>query len=125
MMKLQTRIGLYNKNFQMADPPVHTEEAIVEVVAGRKWPARFVIKMGNMVFNGQTYDKTYVLEIEYEGSYNAHSERLGAYSFGAHLYADFAELAHEMALRVCSQRGLVMSKHLNSWPKFQAIVFAS
>jgi len=129
--KLRCRIGLYNKAFQMASVTVE-EEIRVEPdrnIAYRnrrnslRWPANFTIQMGPMDFNDHVYTDTFVLEIHYQGSNDAHRDRLGAFSFGSHLYADFAEVAHQLFWDFCQKHGLSFSNHLNSWPKFQAIVF--
>ena len=123
--KLQTRIGLYNKHFQMESADI--TESFDRPVGSRKWPAYFELSMGKMVWDdpehGQTYDTTFILEIHYKGSYDAHSARLGAASFGSHLYADFEEVVHPIALEFIERQGLVLSYHHNSWPQFQATVF--
>ncbi|MFC1697246.1 hypothetical protein ACFL1H_02865 [Nanoarchaeota archaeon] len=113
------RVGLYNEHFQMADKELE-ERIIAEMGRGN---SAFNLEMGPMLWDGKLLGDTYLLEIHYYNSYKAHSNELGPMSFGAHLYADYAEKVHELAEKYCEENYLEFSHHLNSFPEFQAIVF--
>ena len=117
--KLGVRVGLYNDRFTM------TEKVLSKTrfcnVRGRQ--AEFDITAGPLVFPGleKPLVATYLLEIGYEDSQGDHSsELLGGW--GAELIADYAEVVNELALKLCAEEKWVLNSHLNSWPRFQAVV---
>jgi hypothetical protein len=115
---LQTRFGLYNKNFQMSGPDI-TENVHVQV---RNFEAIFSIKCGSLVWDGKPLKDTFVLELHYKGSEDTHASRLPLDGFGSALCYDYAGVAQSLAQAFVAMRGWTMNDHLNSWPQFQAIV---
>jgi hypothetical protein len=112
------RIGLYNKNFQMTSEEM-LEQKVCDV-NGK--PAIFKIVAGPLKWDGKPLTQTYVLEIHYRGSEEAHRRELPLEGFSSHLYADYAEQAHKLAQEFCEQHDLVINTPLNSWPEYQAVV---
>ena len=111
-------IGLYNKNLKMGKGII-IEEKICNI---RGKSAFFRIEAGPLILGDQYLEGTHILEIDYQESEKVHKEQLGAFSFGACLYTDFAEKAHELASGFCKEHGFEIFNHVNSWPKYQAIV---
>lgn len=115
---METRIGLYNDFFKM-----NSEEVVehkIEEVRGRN--SNFKLAIGPLYFGGKVLKNTYVLEIHYRESNEAHSKNLPLEGFGSHLHSDYAEKANDLATQFCKDNNLILNNHLNSWPEFQAIV---
>lgn len=119
---MELKVGLYNKNFQMASKEIVGERTCD--VRGNN--ARFQIVAGPLIWDGSPLSKTYVLEIRYEDSEKNHREKLdktpGVSSFSQHLCPDYAEQAHRLAEEFCKEHDLLLNNHLNSWPVYQAVV---
>lgn len=115
---METRIGLYNENFKMSRPEIQkTEKTLI-----RDRESFFYLSAGPLIFQGNPLKETYVLEIDYSASEKVHRNRLGPLSFGSHLGTDYAEKANDLALKFCKDNSFILNNHINSWPKFQAIV---
>jgi hypothetical protein len=112
------KVGMYNKNFKMTSKEMLEER--VEEVRGKN--ANFAISAGPLIFRGKTLQDTYVLDIDYEASYDAHLNTLIGGGFGARLFDDYGKKANELAKEFCDKNNLVINNHLNSWPKYQAVV---
>lgn len=112
------RFGLYNKNFQMASQEM-LEEKLEEV---RGQTSSFKIVAGPLKWGGNILKDTYVLEVHYKNSEDAHSQRLPLNGFNSMLCYDYADKAMELANQFCGEQGLVVNNHLNSWPEYQAVV---
>jgi len=110
----------FKSNFKMAF--CAEKEHVRAKVSGKE--AWFHVKLGPLEMGGETYKKTFVLEIAYEASYNSHRASLGARSFGSMLCIDYAEAANKIANDFCNKRGLVANNLISSWPAFQAVVSA-
>lgn len=113
------KISCYNKNFQMSKQGVEHKDIACKV---RSHNASFKTSLGLLVFNGEVLEKTYVLEIHYKNSKDAHAKTLPLNGFASQLCYDYAEEAHRLASQLCEEKNLVINNHLNSWPEFQAIV---
>jgi hypothetical protein len=74
------------------------------------------------MWRGKTLQDTYVLDIDYEASYDNHLNSLIGGGFGSYLFSDYGEMANELAREFCDKNNLLINQHLNSWPKYQAIV---
>ena len=111
-----TKIGLYNEKFKMSE--AEFSETKTAEVRGRE--ASFEITAGPLVWEDEPLKETYVLEIHY--SAEGHRKDLPLEGFGQHLYADYAEKAHDLATEFCSQNGFQINTHINSWPEFQAVI---
>ncbi len=71
----------------------------------------------------KTDKKTYVLEIHYRESEQVHRRMSWPFvDWNRHLYLDFAEEAHYLALEFCKEQGFTIEQHLNSWPEYQALI---
>ena len=116
-------IGLYKKAFQMSNKEI--EERVETIVRNKR--AVFNISAGPMIFRGHKYKRfyndTYVIEIHYKDSYNAHSYELPLNGFGSCLFMDYGEKAQELADDFCEKQGFKFSAQINSWPEFQGIIF--
>lgn len=112
------KIGLYNKNFQMSEKEI--EKDITRKVWNKN--ATFEVSLGPLVFDGETLKETYVLEIHYLSSKEAHRQTLPMGGFNSQIGLDYAEEAHKLASEFCEEENLVLNTHLNSFPEFQAIV---
>ena len=111
---LVVKIGPPNQYCQMSSRQID-KEIIAKV---RRQDARFNIRVGPLENNGQAMLNTFVLEIHYEDSYNAHV----ASGFGSSLYHDYALATHTIAEEFCRDNDYTMCNHLNSYPRYQAII---
>lgn len=112
------RIGLYNKNFKMTEPTFFK----TETCNIRRFQAIFDITAGPLFFGGQVLKETFVLEIRYKDSADAHARTLPLNGWNSQLIYDYGEKVHELALKFIKEQGWILNNHLNSWPEFQAIV---
>jgi hypothetical protein len=112
------KVGLYNDKFKMSSGEMLEERT--EKVRGRD--ANFAIIAGPLVLGGQTMKDTYLLDIDYEASYSSHRNSLPWQGFGQCLFYDYGEKANELAKDFCNKNNLILNNHLNSWPKYQAVV---
>lgn len=112
------RIGFYDKAIQMTSPEMLEEK--LEEVRGQN--SRFNVVAGPLNFNGSPLIDTYVLEVHYKESEDAHKEKLPLNGFGSMLYCDYANKAMELANQFCERHGFMVSNHLNSWPEYQAVI---
>ena len=110
----QYKVGMYNKNFKMASQEM-LEEKIVNI-GGEE--ARFNITAGPLLLGKEPLKETYILEVRYKPSQDAH-----AGDFGACLFADsYMQEATKLAKKFCKKMGWMINNHLNSWPEYQAVV---
>lgn len=112
------KVGLYNKNFKMASKEMLEERA--ENIRGRN--SNFSISAGPLIWEGKQLKDTYVLEINYRDSEEAHRSSLWLGGWGQCLFHDYGKKANELARKFCDENGLMINNHLNSWPEYQAIV---
>ena len=115
---MTNRMGLYNENFKMTSQEI-LEEKVEKI---RRENARFKIIAGPLVFDGRALEKTYVLEVHYKDSEDAHTSKLPLGGFGSALCYDYMETATKLAEEFCKEKGFVINTHLNSWPIYQAVV---
>lgn len=112
------KIGLHNPHFAING---EAEEIDAEITV-RTRKAGLTIRFGNMLWDGKVFNETFVLEIDLYPASNGHADYLGAFSFGAHLFEDYAEAARQVAKNFCMERRLQISEELSHWPLLQFIV---
>jgi hypothetical protein len=115
---MEYRVGLYNENFKMASREVLEQK--LEQVRGQI--SEFDIVLGPLLWQGKTFESTYVLEIHYHDSEDAHTRKLFINGFNSHLPDDYVVKVNELAEKFCKEKDLIINTHLNSWPEYQAVV---
>ena len=89
----------------------------------RNFPASFKIGVGKAVFgNTEPLNDWFVLEIEYEDSKNEHASTLPSNGWDSQLRLEYANTTHDLADSFLQENDLILINHLNSWPKYRAIV---
>lgn len=116
---METRIGLYNNNFQKKAINEISEERICNI---GNFNSIFRISIGPLLLKDEPLEKTYVLEINYDNAEREHRQELGAFSFDSMLCFDYAKKANQLAEEFCKENNLLINDHFNSWPEFQAVV---
>ncbi len=112
------KIGLYNTDFKMQSEDILEKK--IETIRGQE--SKFEIIAGRMTFNNYKYNKTFVLEVHYRDSEEAHSRKLPLNGFNSGICFDYMEKATELAEKFCEEHNFVFNTHLNSWPIYQAII---
>jgi hypothetical protein len=112
------RVGMYNDAFKMASKEMLEERTVK--VRGRD--AKFSLIAGPLIWMDKTLKDTFVLDIDYEASYESHDRILPLGGWGSCLCLSYGEKAHELAREFCEKNNLMINAHLNSWPKYQAVV---
>jgi hypothetical protein len=118
MAEMIRTLGCYNEGFQMASKEINKKtERII-----RNFPAVFKIVAGPLTFEGITHKNTYVLEIHYKESEDAHCKTLPLNGWASEIYIDYVEESHKIATEFMEQNDFTLEDHVNSWPQFQAII---
>lgn len=86
-----------------------------KTVSIREQNVNFRVAAGPEVFNDKVLKETYILEV-----YCLDAVKPGQFSF-----TELGLKANELASAFCEENGFKVSKHLKSWPKFQAIIYKS
>ena len=66
--------------------------------------------------------QTFILFIDTKESFDAHTKKLGVYSFGANLHYDYALASHYIAQQFCEKNHLIINQEVSHWPIFQYII---
>lgn len=118
MEKINYKIGFTYKEFEAGKEEL--KQKVKRKV--RRKISNFVVKCSRFKMNGHEYNTIYILEIDFSESENVHKKRYPLGGFAQELCFDYADVAHKLLEEFCIKFNLNLSEHLNSWPKFKAIL---